>query len=284
MAERRPQATDDGLEQRLSALGGALDLPATPDLAGAAGTRLRAPRVRGLLQMPLLRSAAWRWAMAASLLLLLGGSAVLASPGGRDALAERLGLRGVKITYVATVPAVVTEPPGQTPAPLGNTLALGRSVSTAEAQRSVAFAVLGPEPDRFGTPDAVYLGAPPPGGQVSLVYRAREGLPPAETIGIGMLFTQFRGSVDTPFVEKLLAAGTRLERVSVGGRPGYWIEGRAHAFLYRDANGQPRDERIRLAGNTLLWEQDGLTLRLESALSRDEALRVAESIVPIAKK
>jgi hypothetical protein len=35
---------------------------------------------------------------------------------------------------------------------------------------------------------------------------------------------------------------------------------------------------VRLAGNTVLWERNGLTLRIEDALSRDQTLRIAESM------
>ena len=41
--------------------------------------------------------------------------------------------------------------------------------------------------------------------------------------------------------------------------------------------GNPQAETLRLAGNTLLWEQDGVTFRLEAQVSRDDALRIAAS-------
>jgi hypothetical protein len=63
-----------------------------------------------------------------------------------------------------------------------------------------------------------------------------------------------------------------------------WIEGQPHTVLYRDSDGQVREERSRLAANTLLWEQSGLTLRLESSLSKDEAIRIAEGVGPLGKK
>jgi hypothetical protein len=46
----------------------------------------------------------------------------------------------------------------------------------------------------------------------------------------------------------------------------------------RTANDSLRDFPARLAGNTLLWEHSGLTLRIESALDRDGALRIATSM------
>ena len=56
-----------------------------------------------------------------------------------------------------------------------------------------------------------------------------------------------------------------------------WLEGTPHQFFYRDSAGNPSPETLRLAGNTLLWEQDGVTFRLEAQVARDEALRIASS-------
>jgi hypothetical protein len=36
-----------------------------------------------------------------------------------------------------------------------------------------------------------------------------------------------------------------------------------------------------LAANTLLWEQDGVTFRLESRLSRDAAIKLAGDLEPV---
>jgi hypothetical protein len=69
-----------------------------------------------------------------------------------------------------------------------------------------------------------------------------------------------------------------LESIVVNGGMGYWIEGQPHLFIYRDARGEIRDEILRLAGNTLLWEQGGLTLRLEASIPRETALRIANSV------
>lgn len=60
--------------------------------------------------------------------------------------------------------------------------------------------------------------------------------------------------------------------------PTYWLTGTPHLFWYTDATGAVTMERIRLAGNTLLWSQGGLVFRLESALPRAAALRIAASV------
>ena len=75
------------------------------------------------------------------------------------------------------------------------------------------------------------------------------------------------------------AEETHLEAVTVSGKPGFWISGAPHTYFFvcYDA-GECRQERYRLNGNVLIWEQDGVTLRLESLLPREDALAVAESI------
>ncbi len=142
----------------------------------------------------------------------------------------------------------------------------------------MAFPVLLPVDPAFGEPDEVYVGEPPPGGQIALVWRARPGLPPAAESGVGALMTQFRGDTEAGLMSKSLGPGTRLEEVVVNGQPGFWIEGSPHLFLYRDASGRIREETIRLAGNSLVWQQGGLIVRLETALSKDETLRIAASV------
>jgi hypothetical protein len=148
----------------------------------------------------------------------------------------------------------------------------------ADAQARVQYRILLPRLPELGAPDEVYAGSAPPGGQVALVYRARPGLPQTAQTGVAVLLTQFRGELEPGYVGKMLGPDTRLEPVTIDGRRGYWIEGTPHVFFYRDATGQVRDESIRLAGNVLLWEQGDLTVRLESALTKDEALRIAASV------
>jgi hypothetical protein len=77
-------------------------------------------------------------------------------------------------------------------------------------------------------------------------------------------------------VEKLVRAD-QVEEVEVAGSPGYWVEGE-HIVSYLDVRGEPMEERSRLAGNTLLWQVGEVTFRLESALSMEEAIRIAESM------
>jgi hypothetical protein len=143
-----------------------------------------------------------------------------------------------------------------------------------EARTQVAFAIL--LPTELGPPDAVYVASP---NQVSLVYAPRAGLPAApQAASVGLLLTEFRATLQDAFFGKGVPANARLEEVRVGAGRAFFISGAPHSFFYLDPSGQTRDERSRLAGNTLLWEQSGLTLRIESALGRDDAIRIAGSV------
>jgi hypothetical protein len=93
--------------------------------------------------------------------------------------------------------------------------------------------------------------------------------------GVSALIVEFRGRIDEALFGKVTAGGTRIEEVTVNGGRGFWIEGEPHIFFYRDEAGNVWNETLRLAGNTLLWEQDGVTLRLEASLGRDNAMRIA---------
>jgi hypothetical protein len=217
------------------------------------------------------------WIAAAFLLIALVSGLVL-FPETRNAIADRLGLPGVSIRWVDEVP---TPEPSQAGAPL----LLGRPITLDEARTAVDFPVRVPTAAGFDAPAEIYLLDQDQGAMVSFVYPAGPGLPASDETGVGALLTQFRGEADRDLIEKGLlgdgASETHLEAVTVGGEPGFWITGAPHAFFFVCYDvGECRQERYRLAGNVLLWEQDGVTLRLESALSLEDALAIAASVQP----
>jgi hypothetical protein len=270
------------LEQALADLAASLEFPPTPDLAAAVTARLdeapaRRPaaparrwgRLAGLIGRP-----GWRRLAVAGLAAVLLAVAVLvASPGTREAVARRLGLRGVGVQLGGPPPPTVTTRPGER-----LDLGLGERVTLEEARRRVGFPVLVPGAAGFQQPAAVYVNeAVPAGGRVDLVYRARPGLSASPFTDVGLLVTEFRGQPTPEFLKKVAVLGM-VEEVRVGGEPGYWFSGEPHFFTYRDAAGNLRDEQTRLAGNTLVWQRGELTLRIEGEISKQEALRIAESM------
>jgi hypothetical protein len=270
------------LERALADLAAALEFPPTPDLAAAVTARLgTAPAAAPAPPSPAARArrwlaglAGWRRLAAAGLAVVLLAAAVLvASPGTREAVARRLGLRGIGVELGGPPPPTVTTTPG------GRLeLGLGDRVTLEEARRRVDWPVLVPAAAGLGRPDAVYVNqAVPSGGRVDLVYRARPGLPPSPFTDVGLLVTEFQGQPTPEFLKKVTAMGV-VEQVTVGGEPGYWFSGEPHFFTYRDAAGTLREEQTRLAGNTLIWQRGDLTLRLEGELPKEEAIRIAESM------
>ncbi|MCW5853357.1 MAG: hypothetical protein KIT87_25035, partial [Anaerolineae bacterium] len=147
-----------------------------------------------------------------------------------------------------------------------------------EARQRADFAVRAPTLPELGQPDAVYLTNIPNGPRVSLVYAPRPGWPASPTTGVAVLITQLRGETNPLLMGKLAADGTTIDEVQVAGGRGFWLAGAPHAFFYRDRQGDIQQETLRLAGNTLVWEQANVTLRVEGVATRDQALRLAESM------
>jgi hypothetical protein len=229
--------------------------PETPDLAAAVSDRLAAaPARRRRPEWP-----AWRVGVAVAAALI---AVVMIVPPARSAVLEWLGLASVRIER-------------SEPQPTGRDLLLGEPVSLEEARERAGFPLV--VPAALGEPDAVYLSTDPATGRrVEFVYRARDGLPRSGATGVGALFTQFRGPARV-FIEKTVGTGAQAERLDVAGDPAIWISGAPHGFAYSGANGTAFEEQ-RLAGNTLLVERDdGVLLRLEADIAREEAARIAAS-------
>jgi hypothetical protein len=233
-----------------------VDWPETPDIAAGVAARLHAAP-------PARRRRRLRPALAYALAAVVAAAAIglAASPSARSAILEFLGLKSVRIER--------REP---RPAPGPADLDLGRRVSLDEARERAGFDVLVPG---LGAPDAVYFDASP--DRVALVYGARPGIPRSRETRASLLVVELRATVG-PLIEKSLGEGTRLERFRIDGDPAYFLSGRVHGFAYLDDKGSGHFDEQRLAGNTLLVERDGLLLRLEGRISRDQAVRIVRSM------
>ncbi len=82
----------------------------------------------------------------------------------------------------------------------------------------------------------------------------------------------------TPVVEKA-AGGAKLERLEIDGDRAFFISGAPHGVAWRTRTARSTSSEQRLAGNTLLVERaDGLLLRVEGDIARDDAVRIARSV------
>jgi hypothetical protein len=144
----------------------------------------------------------------------------------------------------------------------GSDLQLGRAVTLAAARRDAGFPV--GVPAELGEPDGVFVSDAP--ARVDFVYRRPY-----------VLITQLRAAAE-PVIEKTLGQNAALERLRVDGAPAYFISGAEHGFAYT-GDGVFEFEPPRLAGNTLLVDRaDGVLLRIEGELTREQAVRIARSI------
>jgi hypothetical protein len=269
VSDSRARFLDAELERALVELGRHFPFPPTPDVAHALESRLESsvrPSSLPIHRLPRLRNVVLG---ALTILLLVAGTTLAASPAARAAVAEWFGIPGIRIT---TGGAVL--PPGS----MGRKLELGRRVTLADAQALVTFHVLLPALPGLGHPDEVYLDTFPPGGRVSLLYRARPGRPQTQQTKVGVLLTEFQATADQVFFGKTTGWRSMPQGIRVGADRGYWIKADHLIFIYRTLKGRQVWSNVRLAGKTLLWEHGEITLRLESAVSERVALRIATSM------
>ena len=244
------------LDERLMDLGRAIAFPPTPPLAGMVAERLRQPTRRVGVARPLGRG----FALAVAATILLVGIAA----------AFGLGLGGLRLTFG---PASFSPAPSLLVGP-----GLGEALSLDDARASVAFTLRVPALPELRDPDRVYLVDPPAGGAVTLLYAARPGFAADAGTGIGLIVTEFRADIGPDIFEKLIDTGVHVTATEVNGGSAWWVAGGDHFFFYRDADGKVVDTTLRLASDTLVWEENGVTHRVEGAPSLADAIRVAESL------
>ena len=232
------------LERALVELGREVAFPPEPQVAARVGATLRAGRPERLRHR---RGLAIAFAA-----LVVALAVAFAVPPARSAILELLRLRGVTIERVEDAGR------GRPAFDRATNRALGVQVSLEEATRRAGFRLLVPSGEHPVTFDGRFAG-----GAVTFGWPDRR-----------LFLTEFVGEA-TPYIEKQVGLAQRVDRVEVAGGRGYWIEG-AHSVIFRTARGNVLASRA--AGNVLLWEQGEVTLRLEGAVSKAEALRIAGTL------
>lgn len=255
------------LDRELRALAADPPFPPTPDLEGAVRARIATRSAgragRGGRGGPLL-GAPLRWPLAtqaAAALLLVFAALMAASPGVRSAVLEVLGIEGARIERREPSPRARAA---------GARLDLGRPTTLVAARARAPFDVVVPADP--GPPDAVWFDhAAPGGGQVAFVWE------PGSGGGRPLLLTQI-AALPQPVIGKAAGPGTDIEELLIGGEPGFWLSGDPHEFAFLSPDGQFRTDTLRLVGDALVWNRDGVLLRLEGAPSKARALQIARSV------
>ncbi|WP_327038276.1 hypothetical protein [Micromonospora maris] len=245
----------DDLERELRELSAWLETPEPPDVTARVRARLAAEPPRAPAR-PRWWRRRWRYAVAAALAALL----VAVLPPGRAALADAVAglLRFAGIT-ISTSSAPV--PPTGSPSPLP----AQRPAELDEAQRAVRFPIR--VPAKLGPPERVLVADPDgTGGHrvATLLYRGGE-----------LRLDAFDGRLNPVFFKEAGAVGA--EWTQVGGQQAIWVGG-PHPVSYVDRGGTVRQESARLAAATLIWEEAGVTYRLEGRLTMADAVEIAASL------
>jgi hypothetical protein len=270
------------IEERLRLAGANMVYPPTPDIA----TQVRS-QMSGQLNPPRTYLRRLAWGAAVAVILLLG---LLAVPGVRAQVLEFLQIGIVKIFLVEpsptplptaippssslAVPAVASVSPTPqpteqpTPTPLSTLLDLAGETSLEQATHTVGFPIQLPAyPPDLGIPDRVF-SQDLDGNVLVLVW-----LDPLEPGKIRLSLHQFSGR-DNITITK--AQPVTVQETTVSGNPAVWAEG---PYLLKLRDGDIDIVRM-IAGHVLIWEQAGITFRLETDLSLEEAVRIAESLQP----
>ena len=196
-----------------------------------------------------------RWVVAAvaAAVLVLAAAAV----AGRSVV-DWLGLGSVDIRWADELPPTSARRPFH----------FGGPVTLERARELAPYRLRVPSVDDLDEPTAVFHRQFPPGDMVTFLYEA-DGRP-------RLVLSQWRSRVSR--FEKVLPHETEVVAVDVGGAPGVWIGGGGHAVYYRAIDDTFPRERFALAAHTLVWRRGQVSYRLEAAISRAEALRIARSL------
>jgi hypothetical protein len=284
-----PGRPDRDFHERLLAASRSISFPETPDIATSVrraldlgGTTAQPPAAPPGPPPSWIRHPA---ALAAAVALLLVAGIVLI-PATRETVAGWLGVPGIQIQFTDDDDPTPTV--AATPQPsLG--LLLGTLVTLEDARQRVDFAIALPDVPGLGMPDEIYVRGSGGGDQVVYLYGARPGFPAAAETGIGLLLIQFEAPDDAFWGVKQVTGSNDVRVVRVNGADALWVGG-SHQLLIAPSpdpitstrpTPSPGDLAARPSANVLFWAANGVTYRIESSLSRQDSITLAESVTLI---
>lgn len=197
-----------------------------------------------------------RWLVAAAVVVMIAALVGTIAPA-REAVARWLGIGGVEVRTVSTLPSVAS-----------TTIAPPAAFDAAAVQRDLPFELRLLDPASAGEPLDVRVDPAAPSALVEIRY--------AEVTLVEL--ESAPGTQAT--VGKLVEGGTSVEAVDVEGEPGLWLSGAPHAIGYLGPDGELLRDSVRRAGDVLVWSKGSVTYRLEGAASLADALALARSLQP----
>jgi hypothetical protein len=206
--------------------------------------------------------------VAALLVAAIAVVAALAVGPSREAIARFLG---VKSSTIEVVPA------GSIPTPVpAATSAAGGAPSLPAPLATIATPVpLG----AMGAAAGFEARVPPGRGQPLASYVIALGSDRVVLLQFdGFDLWETRLAQEATF-GKAIPPGSVYEDLSVRGNAAVWLSGATHYVYYRDSRGALiRESERTVERSTLIWRTDYAFYRIETGLSRDEAVRIAETL------
>jgi hypothetical protein len=261
-------------ENQVRQMAAEMPYPPTPDIA--AGVRKRLAGGMRRQAAPPWYANRLAWAVTA---VLLVAALLLAVPQARAAIFEFFQIGDIRIFPAEPTMTPDTEDSSDVngagsaivPVPTGLSIAdLYGETTLADLETRLGDKVLLPQyPAGMGLPDHVFFQNQL--GPIGiLVWKEDESVNKAWAVLHILSLDQ--GAFGAKFeIESI--RGT-----NVNGRPAYWVEG-LHMLFFYDEHEDAVPELTRLVeGNILIWTVDDVTYRLETILSLEEAVRMAESM------
>ena len=270
-------------EKQLLSLSRGLDYPRTPDIAGSVMPRLRtlrSPKGKGERGEGRARLISRRLAWSLAILLVLFVSLMLIPPA-RAAIIEFIQIGVVRIFRSEPTPLA---PPDQespsTAVPLTATLAptsqplipilesLAGEMTLEEAQKTVDYPILLPAyPPDLGQPDRIFVQEAD--GKMTILVWIDPQKPDQVLMSLHLIPP---GSWAIDKFDPAL-----VQETTVNGQKAVWAVG---PYPLRLRNQDMQYLRL-IEGHVLIWTDKEMTYRLETDLSLEEAVRIAESLEPI---
>jgi len=260
-------------ENKLRSIANGMEYPRTPDIAGSVTTRLHTTT------RPRFNSKALTWSL--TIILVLCSSLMLIPPA-RAAILEFIQIGVVRIfpqpvtptiepiltaTPVAQLPTTATSSSlSESLLPILSQMA-GKTTLT-DAQTKVEFPILLPSyPSDLGQPDYVYV-QDADGSMVILVWLDSQQ---PDEVRLSLHFIPSNSWVINKMGPKV------IQETHVNKQRAIWAEGPYPLILW---NGNVEFTRL-IEGHVLIWADGVITYRLETDLSLEEAVKIAESLKPI---
>ena len=258
-------------ENKLRSIASGMEYPRTPNIVGSVTARLRNPT------RPRFNSKALAWSL--TIILVLCSSLMLIPPA-RAAILEFIQIGVVRIfpqPAEPTIESVSTATP-ESITPLKATSAssnlipilnqMAGKTTLADAQNKAEFSILLPAyPADLGQPDYVYVQNA--GGNMVILVWLDPQQPDKALMSLHFIPN---GSWAIKKMEPAV-----IQETSVDGERAIWATG-PYPIIF--SNGDIQFERL-VSGHVLIWAGLDVTYRLETDLSLEEAVKIAEALEPI---